>query len=391
LDVAGFTGRTREFREASLDGYSCLACRRREYQSLTDLLFHLSTYHFKYKYTVEDEEQEEDENPISGDPQIIVIKIDVADPEKKKPLKKTFKNPDTEIDWVAPSRPFDVDAFLNGDHTWTGQGHKKPVKGPRPLLNGTSTSTSALNKRKVGFTPAEEVQEIPVPERKRCKVIPSRTRNNTAFFRSVSHRPMRLSESPLSESDDDMDDSWIRDKHRERIQEHEDLIDAEKEFLVRWDMHVMAEHYPHGRYISDSLVRFVRKEKIWLRQSDMWRELQKLIAELKAHDVVDAKVATGCFKILWNDETAESCANAGGIPAANGIPVDAETVGNGDRGPGRPDAISRGSSSRWNSHAAGQAATKAQPLPIPGSCGVCSEPNVRKRVAVACSGAVSID
>ena len=121
LDVIGFTGRSREFREASLNGYSCLACRRREYQSLTDLLFHLSTNHFKYKYTVE----EEDKTSISGEPQPIVIKIDIADLEKKKPLKNTFKNPDTEIDWVAPKRPFDVDAYLSGDHTWTGQGTTK--------------------------------------------------------------------------------------------------------------------------------------------------------------------------------------------------------------------------------------------------------------------------
>ena len=93
--------------------------------------------------------------------------------------------------------------------------HKKPAKLTRPALNGASASTSAISKKRAGFTSAEEVEEIPVPERKRFKVIPSRTRNHTAFFRSVSHRPMRLDESPLSESDDDMDDSWIRQKHYE--------------------------------------------------------------------------------------------------------------------------------------------------------------------------------
>jgi len=402
LDVVGSTGRSREFREASLDGYSCVACRRREYQSLTDLLFHLSTYHLKYKYTVE----EEDKNPISNEPQNIVIKIDVADPERKKPLRKTFKNPDTEIDWVAPKRPFDVEAYLNGDHTWIGHGHKKPVKAPRPAVNGASASTSAMSKRKVGFTPAEEVQEIPIPERKRFKVIPSRTRNNTAFFRSVSHRPMRLCESPLSESDDEMDDSWIREKHRDMIYEQEDLDEVEKEFLARWDLHVMTEHYPQGRYISDSLVRFVRKEKIWLRQTHIWRELQKLIRELKEHDVVDGKVAAGCFKILWSGDAAEAGTNAAGDPETNGVPANdgAATFGNGDRGPGRPDEVGEGSRSRANgkmvdvgdrgqgrSQAASEATHHLQPLPIPGSCGVCLQPNLRKREAIACGGAVSFD
>jgi hypothetical protein len=400
LDVAGSTIRSREFRDACLDGYSCVACRRREYQSLTDLLFHLSTCHFKYKYTVEEEER----NPVPGEPQHIVIKVDVADPEKKKPLKKTFKNPDTEIDWVAPKRPFDVDAYLNGDHTWTGHGHKKPVKAPRPALNGASASTSAFPKRKAGFTPAEEVQEIPIPERKRFKVIPSRTRNNTSFFRSVSHRPMRLIESPLSESDDEMDDSWIQDKHRERIYEQDDLDDIEKEFLARWDLHVMAEHCPQGRYISDSLVRFVRKERMWLRQTDIWRELQKLIRELKEHDVVDSKVIAGCFKILWRDGAAEAGTKTDGDSETNSTHPNGATVtfGNGDRGPGRPYETLEGSRSPENGNAVDmgdldhsqpvrEATHDIQPLPIPGSCGICSEPNVRKRKTIACGGAVSLD
>jgi hypothetical protein len=403
LDVVGSTSRSREFREASLDGYSCVACRRREYQSLVDLLFHLSTCHLKYKYTVE----EEDKSPLSGETHHITIKVDVADPEKKKPLKNAFKNPDTEIDWVAPKRPFDVDAYLNGDHTWTGHGHKKSVKGPKPALNGASASTSAIPKRKVGFTPAEDVQEIPTPERKRFKIIPSRTRNNTSFFRSVSHRPMRLDESPLSESDDEMDDSWIREKHRERIYEQEDFDDVEKEFLAGWDSHVMAEHFPQGRYISDSLVRFVRKERIWLRQSHIWPELQKFIRELKELDVVDSKVVAGCFKILWSDDAAQAGTSAAGDLETNGThasSVEIARFGNGDRGPGRPEevgegnrstanekAVDDGANGREHSQAPDEAVHDVQPLPKPGSCGICSEPNVRKREAIACGGHVSLD
>ena len=401
LDVVGSTSRSREVRDASLDGYSCVACRKREYQSLNDLLFHLSTCHLKYKYTVE----EEDKSPTPGEPHHIAIKIDVADPEKKKPLKNAFKNPDTEMDWVAPKRPFDVDAYLNGDHTWTGHGHKRPVKGQRPALNGASASTSAAPKTKAGFTPAEEVQEIPIPARRLFKVIPSRTRNKTMFFRSVSHRPMRLDESPLSESDDEIDDSWIRDKHREKIYEHDDLDDVEKEFLARWDLHVMAEHFPQGRYISDSLVRFVRKEKLWLRQDHIWRELQRLIRELIEHDVVDRRVVAGCIKILLNDDTAGAGIGVAGDLKTNGIHANGATApfGNGDRGPGRPHEIGEGSSSRANGkmvdvrnhgrdycQITAEAMHEVQPLPKPGSCGICSAANLRKREAIACSGVVSL-
>jgi hypothetical protein len=403
LDMVGSTSRSREYREASLDGYSCVACRQREYQSLADLLFHLSTYHLKYKYTVE----EEDKDRSLGDTHYIAIKVDVADPEKKKPVKNAIKNPDTEIDWVAPARPFDVEAYLNGDHTWTGHGYKKMAKGPRPAVNGASASTGAVPKRKVGLLPAEEVQDFPIPERKRFNVIPSRAINKTSFFRSISHRPMRVSESPMSESDDEMDDSWIRDKHRERIYERDDLDDAEKEFLARWDLHLMAEHYPHGRFISDSLVRFVRKEKLWLRQRPIWRELQKLIGELKEHEVVDSKVLAGCFRILWSDDSA---ADEAGTATPEGLKASGTYTNgaiapsrSGVREPGRPQEVGEGSRSPahgnlgnlandgWDdSQAAGEAAHDV-PLSKPGSCGICLEANIRKREAIACSGAVSLD
>ena len=389
LDLMGSTSRSRDCREAKLDGYSCVACRKREYESLTDLLFHLSTYHLKYKYTVE----EDSKSLISDEPHYIAIKIDVADPEKKKPLKATFKNPDTEIDWVAPKRPFDVDAYLDGDHTWTGHGHKKPVKAQRPALNGNASLASAFSKRKVGFTPAEEVKELPIPKRRQFKIIPSKTRNNTSFYRSVSHRPMRLDENPLSETDDEMDDSWIRDKHRERIYELDELDDLEKEFLVRWDSHLMAEHMPQGRYISDSLVRFVRKEKIWLRQDHIWRELQKLIRELKEHDVVDSKVIAGCFKILWSNDVTEVGIDTAREPQTNGIPASGALppFGNGDRGPGRPDKVDQASSSRANGKMIAVGSYDVQPLANPGSCGFCSKADIRRREAIVCNGTVSFD
>jgi hypothetical protein len=169
-------------------------------------------------------------------------------------------------------------------------------------VNITSASTSA------GVTTAEKVQEIPAPKRRKFPVTKSRGRNKTAFYRSVSHRPMRLDEGPLSESDDDMDDLW---------KEQEDLNDVEKEFMVRWGMHIMAEHFPHGRYVSDSMVRFVRKEKIWLRRSCVLLDWCRLIQELKEYGVVDSKVIKECYKILRSNDPVQAGLNDVEIIHAN--------------------------------------------------------------------------
>lgn len=286
------------FRTASVDGFCCAACRKIECQTLTDLLFHLSTYHHKYKYTIE----KEDKNPTSGALNGVVIKIEFADVEKKKPLKNVAKNPDKEFEWCAPKKPFDVGAYIEGDRSWSGHEYQKQGKGQKVATNGAVGSSAPVSQRAKGFLPAEDVQELPLPRRKRFNVIPSRSRNHTPFFRSVNHRQMRTDEDLLSESDCDMSDSWLREKHRERIFEKEDVDDIEKEFHARWDLHVMAEHFPSGRYISDSLVRFIRKNKSWLRGGDVSQELHKLMEELKDHGVVDELVLEGCLRILWNDE-----------------------------------------------------------------------------------------
>ena len=417
------------FRTASVDGFSCAACRTMECRSLSDLLFHLTTYHHKYKYSVEQEYKDS----ATGKLVRVVIKVEFADIERKKPLKNTTINPDKEFAWCAPKRPFDVDAYIEGDRTWIGAESQKSNKGLKAAFSGTIGLMNGAVQRPTGFLPAEEVQAIPTPDRRRFHVVPPLTANKvkTSFFRSISHRAMRLDESPLSESDDDMDDSWIRDKHHERIFEQEDLDVVEKEFWTKWDLHIMAEHFPHGRYISDSLVRFVRENRVWLRQEAIWKELQKLIGELKEHGVVDSRVLAGCFKILWRDDDTNADGAAaddsmGSTIHVNGS-VDQHMHGNSspaqlhdteendpqvngsiakgkaiDRGPGHHiNAAAKTSSHNFGSfdhninsdHVPGPSRDHlvgtALQLVAPGTCGICSRSVTRMRQALACSGQVT--
>ncbi len=382
-----------------------------------------------YKYSIE----QENKDSVTGKLMRVVIKVEFADIERKRPLKNTTINPDKEFAWCAPKRPFDVGAYIEGDRTWIGAESQKATKGPKAAYNGTIGLLNGASQRPTGFLPAEEVREIPTPDRRRFNVVPPITtsRVKTTFFRSISHRPMRIDESPLSESDDDMDDSWIRDKHRERIFEQEDFDDVEKEFQTKWDLHLMAEHFPHGRYISDSLVRFVRENKLWLRQEVIWKELQKLIGALKEHVVVDSRVLAGCFKILWSDEDANADATAtddsmgsiihvngsvdhhmndgvrsdrihdtdGSDPQVNGSTTKGKGV---DRGPGhRIDAAGKtplrnsGSPDRISNVDNGPGPTcdkiieAALQLAAPGSCGICLRTVTRVRQVIACGGAVS--
>ena len=368
-DVRGSRIIGKEFRTASLDGLCCAVCRTKEFESVKDLIFHLMTIHHKYKYKVEEEEKD----PISGELVRLAIKVEFADVVRQK--ASNHVKDEREMDWVTPKRPFDINAYVNGDHTWVGVQPRRRNQAHNLAPKDDSAVISASPRRKAGFLSPDEVLDIPSPKRKRFKVVTSRTMEQTAFFRSVSHRPVRVDESPLSESDDDIDNSWIRDKHRDRIIEHDDLTAAEKEFLTRWDLHILIEKSPSGRYISDSLIRFVRNNKFWLRQSHIFQEFHKLIHELKEHALIDDRVIAGCFKIVWREENTES---------------DTVVVGKVEQGvlerfaePGNSE-FAQSTPKQSN----GYLTTDDTHLSDSSGCGICLRAVTRKKLAIACSDPV---
>ena len=349
-DTVSHDGIDKKFRKSSVDGFRCPACRTVAFGNLKDLQFHFMNNHQKYKFTVQDEEKD----PTTGDILRVNIKVEFAEILRQKASSNV--RDERQLYWEAPRRPFDLDAYLDGDHTWVGDPPRRrgPVHGA-PSKNSSATLRES-SERKSGFLPADKVSDLPAPRRRRHKVVVPRTKDQVPLFRSISHRPLRMDESPLSESDEDIDEEWIKQKHCEMIDDNEQLSENGKEFRKRWDSHLMKEHLPHGRYISDSLIRFVRANCRWLRSVDIQNELEELLGRLKSLGLIDEHVVFGCWKMINNDHDAASNS-------------------------GLPDDIPNPQSS--------ETATSFRARPPDGTtCATCYEPITKKRQAIFCGNQV---
>ncbi len=299
----------RESRTASLEGLYCPICQNQEFTDLKRLRFHFVNNHDKYTFSIEDEEHDLHSKGLK----CVTFRVEVA--ETIRPRAANHVKDEREFSWQRPEEPFDIDAYIAGEQSWVGAlPRRRTAAAPAPSrpLQDTTTNTVAqaegVVKPRSTFRPATEVSELPIPVRKKFHVPVARTIKRTSFYRSINHRAMETGEM-LSETDDDIDDDWWIKRHHDTTAETEDLTAEEKEFRQRWDTHVMSEGCPTARYVSDTLVRFVRSNAAWLKgvngKGDMLVQFQDLISLLMERGLIDARVVKDCQRIIHDGEDLE--------------------------------------------------------------------------------------
>jgi len=128
-----------------------------------------------------------------------------------------------------------------------------------------------------------------------------------SVYTSISHRPVSPSEEPCSETDDEIDKEWQIATHMERLDltaAKESWSQYKRELTKRWDRHRMEEQLEHSLYLSNSLIRFVRKQREWLKGSD--DELSAafsfdFLARLKDRRVIDDNVIADVNELIFVD------------------------------------------------------------------------------------------
>lgn len=297
---------------ATVEGYRCVTCSRWKTDGLEKLLFHLSTRHSKYIFEVQKARKRQSQTS----PTHVEIKVDLATPppaKKDHASKKTglskrialrynqsaslrfkaaqnaalasvprhaedrpFEQPrdippydhdhldEKEFTWSAPRQAFNLPAYTEGDRNWVGGKSTKPVTA-KAKVAGQKNDGKPLR--------PSEVPDFRRPNYKRHAPVSlySTGIGRQPSYTSISHRPLSPSEEPLSETDDEIDNEWQIQQHLEDLDHFATKAkwsDQERDFRKRWDRHRMEERYEHASYISNSLVRFVRKNQQWLANAD---------------------------------------------------------------------------------------------------------------------------
>ena len=156
-------------------------------------------------------------------------------------------------------------------------------------------------KLKVNFPPSTPSSlnpqtGLPIVVRKKHR-IPRAPEPGMKFFRTILRRPLEEGEM-LSDSDMDIDETWLTLQHNETLDDLDNVTLSEKEFMKKFDEHFQAEQLCSNRYVGDALLRFTNANKPWLGQKDMRREFARKAAALRMDDIVTEKVVTECLDII---------------------------------------------------------------------------------------------
>ncbi|KAL6243421.1 hypothetical protein RBB50_009413 [Rhinocladiella similis] len=269
-----------KFRYATVKGYRCPLCAIWKTSKLDRLVFHLSTMHAKYNFQL----QKPQRDPVSKELTHIQIRVDPA------PIVK--RREEHDIDWEAPTQPFDLPAYAKGDRDWVDstEAKKQYPEASKATLQSAQQSLPLSRS-------AATVPDFRKPRRKKYKAIKLQSKYGEPelVHTSLSHRPVSPSEDARSETDDEIDNDWQIELHMERLDfegRRGGWSDCERDLYKRWDRHRMEEKLEHSRYLPNSLVRFVRKYRTWLKNGndELLQVFFDLMERLKEHAIIDDDV-----------------------------------------------------------------------------------------------------
>lgn len=312
-------------------GLGCPACPLYDAQDLWELRFHFLTTHSKFNFALQEEEYDNETGDLLG----AFFRVSSVQPSKKRAAEKE------EFQFVAPSATLDLAAYLNGDTSWTGEDDDRPATKSRSrgairtdVIRTSATSKGipgfvedplvALRAEHNGHLPAEHVPDFRRATRQKHKPIRliRHTDQKVQSYDSIAHRPTDLSEEPMSETDDERNDEWYIQRHLENL-----AVDAEEygrnemkqELFRRWDKHRLEEKLDHIAFISESLIRFVRRHRRWLKNgnADLKIAFFNFTNDLLSDRLIDAQIERQVRYIIWRQEEDEDASARSSSPKSS--------------------------------------------------------------------------
>jgi hypothetical protein len=289
----------RKYRTAIMSALTCPGCPGFQAKDLDELRFHFVSSHPKLNFSLINTE---------STPARIEATFEVT------PVG-TSKNPvsiEGDFFWAKKASRFDLKAHIQGDKSWFGT--QKPPAGMKV------DELSRLRRDNAGFLRPEHVRNFHTSRPKRYPVVRlvRKFDDKTTPYTCLTHRPISEAEETMSDSDDEVDDSWLIERHLEILKiasEEYEWDPTWLEFCRRWDKHRFEEKLEPTRYLSDSLVRFLRKEKDWLARSgpkleQVFRDHLKSVLDAR---FINQSVADAVEKLF--DEARRSVVGASTIPS----------------------------------------------------------------------------
>lgn len=300
-----FKGCAGHLADLQFPGFVCPMCAGKEFKEAYEFHFHLINSHslFKFDFSLHFHNHQ-GQSVARG-----TVAVNLSDDSTKIPhgMQKRVNNSEVQYDWEKPKTPLELEAYLKGDESWLG---KKSKRNNNHLTPHVSTPRSRSHESSKAQIPLSAIERDPdkvpdlVPAQKRKFVVP-KAPEGTQFFRLLTKRVLEEGEE-ISESDDDINEDWLLEKHADTIDSFTDTTREEKKFIQRFDRHILQEDVSSDLHSGEALIRFCRKNAQWLQQEEMKFEFHKKAATLKIQGCISRKTIWACIKII---DTASPKAN----------------------------------------------------------------------------------
>ncbi|KAH7089736.1 hypothetical protein FB567DRAFT_308560 [Paraphoma chrysanthemicola] len=260
-------------------------CQRRKYADINELRMHLDAWHDYFNYQATHRGRDRDGVDVW------LFECEVADHKAEQRASARADEP-YDIRNLAPQQPFDQVRYLNDgndDFQKMSRLEKKHATSRNAVAAAPRIPT--IPKRK----PPEHVQDMPARERRRY-VVPQAP-GGVTFVRGCSRRPLRTGES-ISESDDEVDDRWIKSRRAAEYDKESEVPEPAKQLLKALDDHMWEEQLRSDVHLGDAILRFTKAHAIWLRQEDVFDAYRNKLDEVMSDDIISREVYLACLKLI---------------------------------------------------------------------------------------------
>jgi hypothetical protein len=265
-------------------------CERRGHTDIEGLRMHLDSWHDYFKYKVIKQTSEVDGR------EVWVFECDVSDHRAHRAEQRASDRTDDPFDVriIPPPEPFNQRHYLDEDNDdYRRTSHvSKHYAAPRVAATVQTSSRMPLRRK-----PLDQVQDKPTREKKRYPV--PKAPAGVTFFRACSRRPLITGEY-ISESDDEVDDSWIKLRKSAEFDKEEQIPTSAKKLLKAFDSHIWSEQLQSDIHVGDAMVRFAREYRHWIWQEGLLEALTDKMRELLQDDIVSKEIHDGCLEIVGN-------------------------------------------------------------------------------------------
>ena len=275
-------------RVFTIEGLFCPICPRdREHSSFEHLVLHCGMYHDHFKFESEDATSEDD-------PSITRKNVLVCLAEKALE-KQITGGTNTQINWVAPRRPFDISAHVRGEDDWIG--HRRAKTGTRrgrPLKDRERDYVPSVTPQPIRKRPApDEVEDLPEqrPKKRQVPNVP-----DVSFYHSTSKQQMIHGEY-VAESEDDIDESWLVQNQGHALEEM-GINGAAKDFTRVFNQHLAREQSDSSILTREGLIRFARSRHNDLQDVEWQRQFRAKLNQLRDAGIIGDEIVKYCIRGL---------------------------------------------------------------------------------------------